>query len=278
MAESRVLVPLHSTAPAYLELFERLATYASSLPQALGGDLSGDRYVGHYVLEDGLLIFTDRHCVLSSAARVPPSSIVASDAILSSSLAAAATAPLAKALADAPPTAASSDVERSAAGAAGADGPAGTVLSFDHCEGAAERAGTPSDEHSGRDATATSPVEGSTPSAPARRASEPIRKVEGRDGVEGQGGGEEEQGEAGGMSSGEVEGLGKARCGLNAHLGHEEIKSCTLLWHVPWSDVGGIKGEDRAIGGQPPPPPPLSLCARAWICVDTLPCFARSLL
>ena len=96
--------------------------------------------------------------------------------------------------------------------------------------------------------------------------------------MDGKGTGGEGEG-AGGrrVSTGEVEGRGKARCGLNAHLGHEEIKSCTLLWHVPWSDVGGIKGEDRAIGGLIPAPPPLCLCARDRGCVDTLPCFLRSL-
>ncbi len=34
MTENRVLMPLHTTPPPYLELFERMATYASSLPQA----------------------------------------------------------------------------------------------------------------------------------------------------------------------------------------------------------------------------------------------------
>jgi hypothetical protein len=45
----------------------------SSGKQALGGDLSGDAYVGHYVLVRGVLVFTDKHCVYCSKESHSPS-------------------------------------------------------------------------------------------------------------------------------------------------------------------------------------------------------------
>ena len=45
----------------------------SSGKQALGGDLSGDAYVGHYVLVRGVLVFTDNHCVYCSKETHSPS-------------------------------------------------------------------------------------------------------------------------------------------------------------------------------------------------------------
>lgn len=39
----------------------------------MGGDLSGDVYVGHYVLVRGVLVFTNKHCVYCSKETHSPS-------------------------------------------------------------------------------------------------------------------------------------------------------------------------------------------------------------
>ncbi len=286
LAESRVLVPLHSTAPAYLELFERLATYASSLPQALGGDLSGDRYVGHYVLQDGVLIFTDRHCVLSSAVRVTPANIVASDTIAGLAAAAggagaglgvgparggeaARRVPLSSTLNDEQEEGTacgvlSFDLDKSDEGGEGGElgGNAAHLEPSEQAPAAAAAAGAGEGEGEGKvEGSAASRrggddgecSEGSTPSAPAQRATEPrqderergaLERLEG--GAGGRAGADEEK-QGGGWEAAEGTER-KKRCGLNAHLVHDEVKSCSLLWHVPWADVGGIKGEDGTIG------------------------------
>jgi hypothetical protein len=45
----------------------------------------------------------------------------------------------------------------------------------------------------------------------------------------------------------------RGRLGLDAPLTHQEIKSYALVWHVLWSDVGGINGLEHSIGRALPP-------------------------
>jgi len=57
-----VLRPLRAVLLPHMELLERLATYAGSLP-ALGGDLKIDVYRSHIALVEGIVLFTDKHCI-----------------------------------------------------------------------------------------------------------------------------------------------------------------------------------------------------------------------
>ena len=74
ISSDRVVLPLHSTPPPYLELLSRLALESTTLPvQALGGDLGGDSYFGHFVLAHGVLLFTDCHCIFAETRAIAPS-------------------------------------------------------------------------------------------------------------------------------------------------------------------------------------------------------------
>ena len=74
ISSDRVVLPLHSTPPPYLELLSRLALESTTLPvQAFGGDLGGDSYFGHFVLAHGVLLFTDCHCIFAETRAIAPS-------------------------------------------------------------------------------------------------------------------------------------------------------------------------------------------------------------
>jgi len=234
MSESRLLSPLHSSPPPYLELFQRLATYASSLPQALGGDLSHDRYYGHYVLAEAILIFTDKHCVLSSGGRsasrrtlLPP--------VVDDHAPHTHTHTYAHTLATPDQHTHTSDRDREG------ETYRHTYTSVPTAEDVRAQNFQPSCVDGGG-ASGNDTME--------RRGDGSIHGVEGQEGSQ-KGDRDSFKGDRDSFPlllplhrpESDDDERAKRGGGLNGHLTHDCIKASGLLWHVPWADVGGIKGQ-----------------------------------